>query len=282
MIGRHWKLPDVPLRTSVIRTHAFGLLAVLLVAVAARAGLDLSALYPLKAAGVFVAVTVLAIGFVGAHHPFQRYGPGNLTTTLRAALVGLVAGLAGEPGIPIVAASAAGAGLAATALDGVDGWLARRTRMTSAFGARFDMETDVLLVLALSVLAWQYGKAGAWVLLCGLMRYGFVVAGWLWPWLRGPLAPSVRGKAICVVQFVGLSLTIVPAIRPPFSSLVAAVTLAALAYSFLVDVLRLKRSAAKGFSQWHGEGALGPASSLERIAKSDAVQAFRPARRGGP
>jgi hypothetical protein len=44
-----------------------------------------------------------------------------------------------------------------------------------------------------------------------------------------------------VVQFVGLSLTIVPSIRPPLSSLVAAVTLAALVYSFVVDVLRLRR-----------------------------------------
>jgi phosphatidylglycerophosphate synthase len=243
MIGSSWKLPDDPLRTSVARTYALGLLAVLTLAVAARAGLDLSTLYPWKAAAMFAAATALAIGFVGEHHPFERFGPGNATTTVRAGLVALVVSLVGEPGIPIVAASAAGVGLAATALDGVDGWLARRTRMTSAFGARFDMETDVFLVLALSVLAWQYGKAGPWVLVCGLMRYLFVAAGWLWRWLRGPLSPTLRGKAICVVQFVGLSVTIVPAIRPPFSSLVAAVTLAALGYSFLVDVLRLRRQA---------------------------------------
>ena len=243
MIGRFWRLPDDPLRTSVVRTYALGFVAVLALAVAARAGLDLSTLYPLKAAAVFAAGTLLTIGLVGEHHPFARFGPGNATTTVRAAFVALVASLVGEPGLPIVAASAAGVGLAATALDGVDGWLASRTRRTSAFGARFDMETDVFLVLALSVLAWQYGKAGPWVLLCGLMRYLFVAAGWLWPWLRGPLSPTLRGKAICVVQFVGLSLTIVPAIRPPFSSLLAAVTLAALVYSFWVDVLRLWRHA---------------------------------------
>jgi phosphatidylglycerophosphate synthase len=243
MIGRFWRRPDEPLRSSVVRTSAIGLVAVLALAVAARAGLDLSTLYPVKAATVFAVGMLLAIGLVGEHHPFERFGPGNATTTVRAALVALVASLAGEPGIPIVAASAAGLGLAATVLDGVDGWLARRTRMTSAFGARFDMETDVFLVLALSVLAWQYGKAGVWVLLCGLMRYVFVAAGWLWPWLRGPLSPTVRGKAICVVQFVGLSLTIVPAIRPPLSGLMAAATLAALVYSFLLDVRRLWRQA---------------------------------------
>ena len=32
-------------------------------------------------------------------------------------------------------------------LDGVDGWLARRGGWCSRFGARFDMETDALLVL---------------------------------------------------------------------------------------------------------------------------------------
>jgi phosphatidylglycerophosphate synthase len=192
---------------------------------------------------VFAAGMVLAIGLLDRHHPFDRFGPGNVATMLRAALVALVTGLIGEPGIPIVASTAGGAALLAAALDGVDGWLARRTQMTSAFGARFDMETDVFLVLALSILAWQFGKAGVWVLLCGLMRYGFVAGGWLWPWLRGPLSPTVRGKSICVVQFVGLSLTILPAIQRPFSGLVAAATLAALVYSFWVDVRRLRRQA---------------------------------------
>ena len=247
MIGFRWNLPDASLRLSVGSLLAIGLLAVFTLAFAARPAFDLSALYPAKAAVVFSAGMVLAIGLVREHHPFDRFGPGNTTTTLRAALVALVAGLIGEPGAPIVAASAAGVGLLATALDGVDGWLARRARMASVFGARFDMETDVFLVLALSVLAWQYGKAGAWVLLCGLMRYGFVAGGRLWPWLRGPLTPTLRGKTICVVQFVGLSLTIMPVIEPPFSGLVAATTLAALGYSFFVDVLRLWRQAPATF-----------------------------------
>ena len=227
MIGLRWKHPNAPLRTSVVRTHAVGLLAVLTLAVAARAGLDLGALYPWKAVAVFAVGAVLAIGFVGEHHPFDRFGPANTTTTLRAALVTLVASLVGEPGIPIVAASAAGVGLLATALDGVDGWLARRTRMTSPFGARFDMETDVFLVLALSVLAWQYGKAGAWVLLCGLMRYVFVAAGWLALAARHACA-ECPGKNDVRRPVRRPEPDDRAAIRPPFSSLLAAVTLAAL------------------------------------------------------
>jgi phosphatidylglycerophosphate synthase len=240
MIGLRWQLPDAPLRTSVITANALGLVAVIALASLTRAGLHLGELYPLKAVAVFALVMLTASGFVREHHPFARFGPANETTTARATLVALVVSLVGEPGVQVVAATAAGVTLLVTALDGVDGWLARRTRMASNFGARFDMETDALLVMALSVLAWQYGKAAGWVLLCGLLRYLFVAGGWLWPWLRRPLPPSSRRQAICVVQVVGLSLTIVPVIPTPLSTVLAAITLSALCYSFLVDVVWLR------------------------------------------
>ena len=67
--------------------------------------------------------------------------------------------------------------------------------MASAFGARFDMETDALLIQVLAILAWQYGKAGPWVLVSGLLRYLFVAAGWVWPWMREPLFPSRPPKS---------------------------------------------------------------------------------------
>ena len=157
-------------------------------------------------------------------------------------IVVLVAGLIGERPRPIFAASAAAASLLVTMLDGVDGWLARRSAMQSRFGARFDMEVDGLLILALALLAWQHGKAGPWVVLSGLMRYVFVAAGWLWPWLVRPLPPSRRRQTICVVQIVALTLAIVPAIAPPFSRLLAAGALLTLSYSFLVDTVWLWRS----------------------------------------
>ena len=49
-------------------------------------------------------------------------------------------------------------GTVAMLLDGTDGRVARRTGTTSAFGARFDMELDAFLLLALSVLVWQSGR----------------------------------------------------------------------------------------------------------------------------
>ncbi len=111
----------------------------------------------------------------------------------------LIPALAPDAATSVVIASVA------AALDGVDGWIARRTRTASAFGARFDMETDALLILVLSALVWRSGKAGAWVLASGLMRYAFVAAATIWPWMQEPLEPSRRRQAVCVVQVVASS-----------------------------------------------------------------------------
>lgn len=198
-----------------------------------------------KATVVFAAIVLLARRSARAHHPFPRFGPANQVTMIRACLVALTAGFIGEASPPGAAWIVVGAAVVATVLDSVDGWLARRTGMASAFGARFDMETDALLIQVLAILAWQYHKAGAWVLASGLLRYLFVAAGWVLPWMRLPLFPSFRRKAICIVQIVGLVLTILPPIVPPASVWLAAVSLAALAYSFLVDTLWLRRQATR-------------------------------------
>jgi phosphatidylglycerophosphate synthase len=199
--------------------------------------------YIFKAVAVFTAIVFLARRSARVHHPFSQFGPANQVTMTRALLVASIAALVGEPALPAYARAAAGAAAIAMLLDGVDGWLARRTRMASAFGARFDMETDALLIQVLAILAWQYGKAGLWVLTSGLLRYMFVAAGRLWPWMQQPLFPSFRRKAICIVQIVGLTLTILPDIPRPYSAQLAAASLAALAYSFLVDTVWLWRRA---------------------------------------
>jgi phosphatidylglycerophosphate synthase len=113
--------------------------------------------------------------------------------------------------------------------------------MASSFGARFDMETDALLIMTLSVLVWQHEKAGVWVLLGGLMRYGFVAAGWIAPWMARPLSATRRGRVIAVSHTVGLIVALAPIIPMPFSAVAAALTLAALSWSFALDVRRLWR-----------------------------------------
>jgi phosphatidylglycerophosphate synthase len=234
-----WQFPTAPLRASVVTSKLLGLAAVVALATAARAALPLGDGYPVKAAVLFAAIMGLSIGFLQQHHPFARFGAANQITTLRAILVALVAGLVGEPRVPAVAAAAAAASVAVTLLDAVDGWLARRHDIASPFGARFDMEIDALLILALSVLAWRHDKAGAWVIASGVLRYAFVAAGVLAPRLRGALPPSRRRQTICVVQIAALTLVMLPSVQPPISTLLAASALGALTGSFLIDTVWL-------------------------------------------
>jgi phosphatidylglycerophosphate synthase len=150
--------------------------------------------------------------------------------------VALIVGTIGEAADSTIASGVAATAIVATVLDGVDGWLARQSRMASAFGARFDMEVDALLIMALSVLAWTFDKAGPWVIASGLLRYMFVVAGWIWPWMERRLEASRRRQTVCVVQIVALIVVVSPVVAPPASTAVAAAALAVLAGSFLIDV----------------------------------------------
>ncbi|MGE0447800.1 MAG: CDP-alcohol phosphatidyltransferase family protein [Vicinamibacterales bacterium] len=164
-------------------------------------------------------------------------------TAVRAALVVLLAALLFVADVSrALAWAAVVAASVAAVLDGVDGWLARRTGQTTAFGARFDMETDALLILVLSILVWQWGKAGAWVMAIGLMRYLFVAAGWVTPWMRGHLSPTRRGKTVAVWQMVTLIVCIGPIVPVWLSTAGAAFSLALLAWSFAIDVGRLWRT----------------------------------------
>ena len=237
-------MPDAPLRASAAATTLSALAAVALLAASARANLPVGPLYPVKAPAAFALAMIVSLGFLQHHHPFARFGAANQITTIRALIVSLIAGFVGEAPTATIATTAAGASIVVAMLDGVDGWLARRHRIASAFGARFDMEIDALLILALSILAWRFGKAGAWVMLSGAMRYAFIAAGLWWTWLRAPLPPSRRRQAVCVLQIAGLIAVVAPAIAPPASAAIAALALVALAASFLTDIIWLWRSAA--------------------------------------
>jgi len=217
----------------------FALAAVGAGAVAATDALALGTTYAPKAIAGVAAVAALVVATLPGHHPFARFGWANHVTLARAALVALAAALVGEGDAPRIMAFAVALGGAAVALDFVDGRLARATGLASAFGARFDMETDAALVLVLALLAWQSGRVGPWVLASGLLRYAFVAAGACWPWLRRALAPSARRKAAAAVQMIALVVVLVPGVPPPAGTLVAAGALALLCYSFLVDTLWL-------------------------------------------
>lgn len=236
-----WHPPDAPLRASVLRTSVFALFAVAGIAMMVRPWLQLGALYPGKAAAIFAAGMAIVFGYAGGHHPYARFGPANCVTTIRVMIAALIVSLIGEPAVSRAAAAASVATAVMAMLDGVDGWLARRSRMASAFGARFDMETDAALVMAMSVLVWQYGKAGAWALTGGMMRYLFAIAGWRLSWMARPLRPTRRARIITVCYTLGLSIGLAPFVHAPLSAIVVGFSTAMLAWSFAVDVRRLWR-----------------------------------------
>ncbi len=62
------------------------------------------------------------------------------------------------------------------------------------------MEVDAFLILVLSVYVSM--AMGPWVLLIGAMRYVFVAAARVWPWLTAPLPPSTARKTVAALQGV--------------------------------------------------------------------------------
>lgn len=189
--------------------------------------------------GLYALVAALIGRFWPAHKDF---GWPNRVSLLRAALVCTLLGstihLPSSFNWLLVYLPLA---LTALALDGVDGYVARRTRQQTAFGARFDMELDALFILGLSAAAWTLDKAGPWVLLIGLMRYGFVLAMALWPWLRQPLPERFRRKTVCVWQVATLLIVLLPVIPPVVTTPALALSLALLAWSFALDAVWLRR-----------------------------------------
>jgi len=194
----------------------------------------------LRAAALAVAGGAIFLWLAVRRLRAPRFGAANSVTLLRAALAVLLAALVGAAPSAALGWVIVGLGTAGVALDGVDGALARHRDEAGTFGARFDMETDALLILVLAALVWQQGKAGAWILTAGLLRYLFVAAGWLIPWLAAPLTPTIRGKAAAVVQMVTLAIILV--LPSTLAWTAAALSLAVLVWSFAIDVRRLWRA----------------------------------------
>ncbi len=247
--------PDPGDHSALLRRTAVDIGIAALVLALAGAGLmrvfDLGLDYPVKALLAFgLAAALVARALSQGRHPHPVFGPANRVTLLRVALGALLAALIGEPSMQSPGAPGSawlgwgvvGVATVAAVLDAADGALARRSGLCSGFGARFDMESDAAFTLVLSVLVWQGGQAGAWVLAAGLMRYAFVAAAWRWVWLAAPLPPSRRRQAVCVVQITSLVVCLGPVVPPAAATGLALASLALLVLSFAVDVRWLARA----------------------------------------
>ena len=228
-----------------------GGLAALVSAAAIASATPLGTLFVLVSAATYALVALVVLATIGRSHAARHFGLPNMVTLARVVATALVTGyaagvlvgaLSGRAPTDELAWFFAALSTAAILADGVDGWLARHRGPATAFGARFDMEIDALLLLVLSVVAMALERAGPWVILIGAIRYLFVAAAWVWPWLSAPLPPSFRRKAVCVLQGGVLAALATPLLPPPVSLAAAAVALAALVWSFGVDTLWLARN----------------------------------------
>lgn len=100
----------------------------------------------------------------------------------------------------------------ALTLDGVDGFLARKFKMTSSFGATLDGESDAFFVLLFSSLIYTLGYASVWILWAGVLRYLYVFVCYiLWGQLLEEPVSYLR-KVIAVVIMAAL---LFPFVLPP-------------------------------------------------------------------
>ncbi|MEM7709184.1 MAG: CDP-alcohol phosphatidyltransferase family protein [Pseudomonadota bacterium] len=221
---------------------AFAAGAAILTAILVLAALSLAsdagwiALLPSAA---FAGAMAVAANRMRSGYPHRALGACNGVTQLRAAMVAMLV-------LPVLVPGAMAPGavfalaLVALSLDGVDGWLARRARLSSAFGARFDMEVDSALAAVLAALLLLQSDGPLMVaalLVLGFMRYAFVAAAALLPWLTAPLPDRYSRKAVCVAQIGALIATLAMPDLTPALPLVALAVL----WSFWWDVAWLAR-----------------------------------------
>ncbi|WP_156821047.1 CDP-alcohol phosphatidyltransferase family protein [Microlunatus phosphovorus] len=201
---------------------------------------------------------VAALGYVGGAAAIltywgkRRLGAANLVTLARVIGTCWVIGLTleawfghlGSAGLLVMIVI----GVCCLILDGLDGAIARHRGEASAFGARFDMETDAALLMSLSLAVSTLGIAGWWVLAIGLMRYAYVAAAWIGPArlrsaLRLRLPYRYSRKVIAVVQGVALLAALAVEAAglntrvPMLPTLLLAPALALLTWSFGRDVI---------------------------------------------
>ncbi len=91
-------------------------------------------------------------------------------------------------------------------LDGVDGFLARKLKTASNFGATLDGESDAFFVLLFSVIVYALDYVDAWIMWVGMLRYIYVLVCYLvWQDVLDEPVSYLR-KTIAVV-IMGVILT---------------------------------------------------------------------------
>ncbi len=123
--------------------------------------------YPLIIAGgiSFLLYGITHFQLLKAYKPFAGYA--NRVTLFRLILV-MFSGIFYK-NLPDFILFTIGIGF--FCLDGLDGFIARKLNQISEFGIYFDIETDAFYVCVFSVILFEKGFVGYWILIPGFMRY---------------------------------------------------------------------------------------------------------------
>ena len=180
-----------------------------------------------------LAFVMLAALYRARLTPEGRFGAANTVTAVRVVLVCVLSGL------QAVGPAAASLVLCFLALDGIDGRVARRPPSTvSEFGARFDMETDALLVLVMGLKLAEVGRLGAWIIVPGVLRYAYAAAISIAP--RAEEAPRSRfGRVIAGLMMASFVISAWPIepIHRPLAALAAGLVIVSFGRSALQTIL---------------------------------------------
>ena len=207
-------------------------LVVLLAVLAAAPGIGLVG----WAAGLTCGVVLSgAVARSASARGVGAFGPADLVTLFRASLGCGAAALVADSFVRDAAVwTLVPLAVIALVLDAVDGRVARGTGTVSGFGARLDGEADAFLMLVLSVYVAR--TTGVWVLAIGVVRYLFAVAGWVVPWMRGPLPRRYWRKVVTATAGIALTFAAADVAAPASTYAALAVALVLLAESFGRDV----------------------------------------------
>jgi len=119
-------------------------------------------------------------------------------------------------------------------LDGLDGYYARKYQTTSEFGDVFDKEADAFFVLTYGVIIVSLDLADSWVLLPGLLRYGYVI---VLAYVDKPPAPVGKSFRRRFVGMWMMGTLLAPFVVPAWvyvPGLIAAIGM--ILYSFAIDL----------------------------------------------
>ena len=204
------------------------------------AGLAVSVALNQQWSTVLIVLALIGLGAGRSLFRQERWQLADDITTLRLGLIMVFTALIlNDVGFswPAVVVAAV-----ALLLDACDGYVARRTRTTSA-GGDFDESVDSLFILVLSIAlvpVW-----GWWLILPGTFYYFFRGAALLRPALRRQLPPSLLRKTVAAAQGILLLTAGSPVALeyPRIGIICAAIALTALTFSFGRDILWLERHA---------------------------------------